>query len=232
MIRAEKLLKLFGFLKRIFKMSRREIMEHQTLNAIAFKEYMGRYKKEGFIERQKELDCFHYGRQNRFLSELFFDGERLDGSKNLCEVIALYNALLPLKHPFQENLFPRLIARFERRGILLNGYLGTDIKEICHFLKKHGYSYRLLMDKTLNREGINLLEEKYETFIMCSFCDRNSVLSQLHTVAITRLDGMSGGFLVHNDGTIGPKPWYPSLMMAVDGFCNGNSNTEFLIGIR
>ena len=60
---------------------------------------------------------------------------------NGCEVIAVYNALLVLRRPVP---LPEIAAALERRGLLFNGFGGTNLSAVAAYLRAQGVEVTVL----------------------------------------------------------------------------------------
>jgi hypothetical protein len=60
---------------------------------------------------------------------------------NGCELIAVYNALLTLRRP---TPLPEIAAAMERRGLLFNGFGGTNISAVADYLRTRGVDVTIL----------------------------------------------------------------------------------------
>ena len=60
---------------------------------------------------------------------------------NGCEVIAVYNALLALRRPVP---LPEIAAALERRGLLFNGFGGTNLSAVAAYLRAQGVEVTVL----------------------------------------------------------------------------------------
>ncbi len=73
------------------------------------------------------------------LGELPYGVWRMDS--NGCEVIAAYNVLYALGRPLP---FASVAAELERRGLLFNGFGGTNLGAVADFLRRQGVPVRVL----------------------------------------------------------------------------------------
>ena len=56
-----------------------------------------------------------------------FDGKKMTGADNTCEVIAVFNALMSIGRPVP---LPTLLSTFSSGGIALDGMFGTDFTRL------------------------------------------------------------------------------------------------------
>ena len=73
------------------------------------------------------------------LSQLPYGAWRM--GRNGCEVIAAYNVLLALGRP---EPLPNLAAELEERGLLFNGFGGTNLPAVTAFFRRRGFAMDLL----------------------------------------------------------------------------------------
>lgn len=67
---------------------------------------------------------------------------------NGCEVIAIYNALLALGRPVP---LPEIAAALERRGLLFNGFGGTNLSAVAAYLRARGIEVTVLRRRAQDR---------------------------------------------------------------------------------
>ena len=67
---------------------------------------------------------------------------------NGCEVIAVYNALLALRRP---KPLPEIAAALERRGLLFNGFGGTNLSAVAAYLRGQGVDVTVLRRRERER---------------------------------------------------------------------------------
>ena len=60
---------------------------------------------------------------------------------NGCEVIAIYNALLVMHRPVP---LPEIAAALEKRGLLFNGFGGTNLSAVAAYLRRQGINVAVL----------------------------------------------------------------------------------------
>lgn len=123
MLKTLRLLRLAG--ERIPSvLSSRIVREHFDSNVQSFLNHREKVTADGgFIENQNEFTDMYYGS-----ASVRFSG---------CEVIAVYNVMRALTG--KEPSLPKLIAAFEKNGMIFYGSLGTDPGEMKYFLKKQGF---------------------------------------------------------------------------------------------
>lgn len=164
----------------------RIVREHYETNVVSFENHRDKLIADGgFIENQNEFDDMYYGS-----ARVRFSG---------CEVIAVYNVLHALTG--REPNFPKLIAAFEKNGMIFYGSLGTDPGEMKYFLRKH-----FIVDEYTNIPAYLEARKRVpggtkvsegEAYVLTLYNDRSDILRGLHTVAVT----VRGRRLyLHNDG--------------------------------
>lgn len=138
-----------------------------------------------YIENQNSMKKFKYGVQHDSLSDGILNGEKLTGAVNTCEVIAAYNALVALNDGKSNISFPSLLKKFEKSGIMLDGYFGTSPDSIAKYFEDNGYDTRMLVGKEINDKAVNKLDQKYDTYIFTGYNDKNDINRGIHTMSIT-----------------------------------------------
>jgi len=165
---------LFG---KISHIGRRKLEEHFKINEERFEKYLKEAEdSEGYLEHQHGYSDILFGKKT-----VSYSG---------CEVIAVYNALISLGAACRYS-FSKLIYEFEKKGIALNGRFGTSPRAMEEFFKKEGY----VVESHTNLSGIKELEEAYDTFILTIYNDKTNINKYVHSINISKKDGM---FLVHN----------------------------------
>ncbi len=226
-VSAKVILSIFSFLAAINHISNQKIREHLEQNSRAWENYQKKHSGEKYIEHQAELKEIRYGKQNRLFSSLFLGGKSLNGAANTCEVIAVYNALTDCRGEEVRNLFPELLAYFEKEGIMLSGYFGTAPSKLEKYIKRKHYETKTLSGKKINTAALESISKEYKTFIMTVFNDRENIMEQVHTMCITAREGH---YVIHNDYEGSRK--YASLEKAIYGYRNGKGKPISIMGIR
>lgn len=196
---------------------------HRAKNVKAFAQYRLKFSQDEYIEHQSNMQEFCYGKKAPFgitastvgLSRLNGDGS-LKGEGNLCELIAVFNAL---KAVGRKAELADIISSFEKDGICLLGNFGTSVLSLKKYLKNLGVDVGFCYG--------NDLKPEYRAYIFSSINDKASVSSGVHTMCITK---EREGYRRHNDYA---KPeFYPTLEEAVAAYNGGKSRCISLIGIR
>lgn len=119
-----------------------------------------------------------YGQANRYPSQFAYS--TFMTAHNGAEPVAIYNALTLLGAPMS---FADILTELEGNGLaLLDGYAGTDIREISPMLASHGVSARAFEGQADFLENIT----EGDVFILTYWNDRFfRELKGLHTVAGT-----------------------------------------------
>lgn len=194
--------------------------------------------QDGYIEFQGELTGLKYGNGIDIFNDSLFGGE-LTGADNLCEVIAVYNALISLDEEKTNIQFPDLIYDFSNDGIVLNGCFGTSPIAMKEYLDELGYETGIIVGEEIDSKSIYEYEEKFDTYILTAYNKAGHIESQIHTVSIT-YEEVSGKYYIHNDneydsstGTYNKDYMYgyDSLEDAINGFNSGTGGPISLIGV-
>lgn len=167
-------------------------------------------ENRGYIEDQRNYEDMKYG-----LTTIAFSG---------CEIIAVYNALYDLTGEKNRD-FPGLIDYFEKNGILLYGYLGTEPLAIEEYLIKLGFE---TMSST-EKEDYPNIQDKCDVFILIKYNNKNDITKMIHTISISKRNGK---FYLHNSGFSGHLDEYESIMEILSKINNGNAQEIYLIGIK
>lgn len=129
-----------------------------------------------------------------------------------CEIIALYNTLHDYHSQSEESSsmirskgwtgdpaqdLSRLIADFEKDGILLSGRFGSSPRTLCHYLNQLGIRAELTVLKGKNDSLPDPAALKGgDCFILTFYNNRNNIMDMVHTICISK--GKDGQFLGHN----------------------------------
>lgn len=91
----------------------------------------------------------------------------------------------------------RLIADFEKDGILLSGRFGSSPRTLCHYLNQLGIRAELTVLKGKNDSLPDPAALKGgDCFILTFYNNRNNIMDMVHTICISK--GKDGQFLGHN----------------------------------
>ena len=182
-------------------------LEKNTQN---FKNHLKKIEEnKGYIENQHDYTDMNYGNKT-----IAFCG---------CEIIATYNAIYDIKG-YHYIDFPEMINDFEKDGIVLSGFFGTDPRAIEDYLNKKGF-------KTISStkiEEYDKIGEKAEALIFTIYNDKNNIFNMIHTINITKKNGK---FYIHNNGHNCHLKPYDSISDLILKINNGNAKDIFLIGI-
>lgn len=203
---------VYELLRRIQKLAKSRWKKNLTLNQINFTNHRNVISKNhGYIEDQNNYTDMAYGK-----ATMQYSG---------CEVFAVYNASYSLlKHPVMD--LPDLIACFEKDGIALNGKFGTAPKALRDFLESHGFA-TLFSTKEKDFDGI---AKSCPSLILTMYNDRNDIRKEIHTIHISKTDGMYTAHNVYCNGkATGPYPSFHILMQNING---GRAKGISLIGIQ
>ena len=227
MLKTLRLLRLAG--ERIPSvLGNRIVREHFDLNVQSFENHRGKIAADGgFIENQNEFTDMYYGSAS----------VRHSG----CEVIAVYNIMRALTD--KEPSLPKLIAAFEKNGMIFYGSLGTDPGEMKYFLRKQGF---LVEEYTRNEDFPRLLQDsgfegewrlkrfhrvipENEAFVLTFYNDRSDILQGLHTAAVT---SNGRGLYLHNDGGTRARGPYPGLSWVLNEYEHRGAGMISIIHVR
>ncbi len=166
--------------------SSRIIKDHLEDNIKAFNAHRKKITEDGgYIENQNDYSDMYYGTRT-----VRFSG---------CEIIASYNVLHALTG--REPSFSKMIAAFEKNGMIFYGNLGTDPGKMRSFLKKQGFKVEEFTDINAyrkSREGERPVRKgKEEAFVLTLYNDRTDLMKGIHTVAVTKKERW---YFLHNDG--------------------------------
>ena len=183
-----------------------------------------------WIDDQNKMSDFIYGRENRFLTKKLLGGRNLCGIENTCEVIAVYNALLALGR--KEADFPKLLERFERRGISLGGYFGTSFGSLVRFCRGFGLDMTVLKGSRLTRAYLSKIPaEPVRACIMMTENVAGDIRQMIHTVCITR-ERKNADYIYRTHNDYEGCRSYPTLQDAVFGYHKGKGRPLGVILLR
>ena len=105
---------------------------------------------------------------------------------NGCEVIAVYNALLALRRP---QPLPEIASALEKRGLLFNGFGGTNLSAVAAYLRAQGVDVTVLRRR--ERAGYDAALAAADCAILSYWTGRklrrpDGSWNTLHTVAVQR----------------------------------------------
>lgn len=202
----------YEFLRKIQKLGKNSFHKHLDINKEAFSKHLNIISKNnGYIEDQNNYTDMPYGK-----ATMQYSG---------CEIFAVYNATYSLlKHPIM-NL-PDLISSFEKDGMALGGKFGTSPKALRDFLESHGFKTSF----STKEKEFDTLAASYPSLILTMYNDRNDIRKEIHTVHISKNNGMHTAHNVYCNGmVIGPYPAFSELMENING---GKAKGISLIGIQ
>lgn len=221
---------IMGFLS-LFKTTRRKVKANRTHNAqlLAEKEHSeetGQFFTPGeYIENQAQWGSVRFGKKYT----MAYGG---------CEIFAVYNALVALKQEPDGRALTELISKFERKGAVLAGYLGSAPKAAYHYFKELGYQVKVVTCR--DEAAINELGEEYRTFIATVYNDGHNIFRMIHTVNISRDE--KGQYHGHNcykrgrnakgEMTYVSHGPHNTLWEAVKAMSGGTAEVLLVMGIR
>lgn len=227
MLKTLRLLRLAG--ERIPSvLNNRIVREHFDSNVQSFLNHREKVTADGgFIENQNEFTDMYYGS-----ASVRFSG---------CEVIAVYNVMRALTG--KEPSLPKLIAAFEKNGMIFYGSLGTDPGEMKYFLKKQGFHVeeytndadypRLFQENKGDGErgfgSVQRLIPENEAFVLTFYNDRKDILQGLHTAAVT---SNGRGLYLHNDGGTKARGPYAGLYWVLNEYEHRGAGMISIIHVK
>lgn len=151
-----------------------------------------------------------------------------------CGIMATYNARVSLgEKPTQQDM-AGLISLYERRGAVCRGKYGLAPTAPYKYFKSRGYEVD--MTTGVNPEDLNAMGQKYDTFILYSYNNRDKVTDGMHMVNISK---DTKGYQCHNGYHWNPKTnvWdageaKDSLWEAVRALSGGKAKPVCVIGIN
>ena len=213
-----------------------EIDLHKAENKEMWKKYLMLHT-DRFIEDQGELGDFKYGKKSLdFITKstvgsafIHKDGS-IAGRANLCGIVAIYNACVSLGAGRSRVAFASIIENFERKGLLLNGCMGTSPRAILNFLKSLGFDTKLFYAGDLNTERFKEVQESFEAFIYVAYNSAKHIKNGMHFICVTK--DSSGGFVPHNSQGGLSESRYGDLENAVRAYNDYKSKPICVIGIK
>lgn len=203
------LLSLMRFGQCFNSIKRKTVIAHRAHNQAIWDAHSKDFKENGFIEDQNKLNEMVYGTKKLLITRLFMRDyyipatKSLDASGNVCELVALYNALRVLN--YEKVSLVDLIEYFEfkHNGAIFNGNFGTSPNAIHKFLIQSGYNALIRCADKLNPMQYQILQANYKTFIFSTWNNENDASDFLHTMCITKENDPDGKdkFVIHNDYT-------------------------------
>ncbi len=213
-----------------------EIDLHKAENNEMWKRYVKGHSGR-FIEDQCELSDFKYGKKTfDFITKstvgkalIHADGS-IAGRANLCGIVAIYNACVSLGAGKSRVAFASIIENFEKKGLLLNGCMGTSPKAILKYLKGLGFDTKLFYAGDLNAESYKDVQDAFEAFIYVAYNNAKQIRNGMHFICVTK--DPAGGFVPHNGQGGLAKDKYEDLENAVRAYNNYESKPICVIGIK
>lgn len=203
---------VYEFLRAVQKLVKCHWREHLMVNQSAVSHHLGTISKNnGYVEDQNTYTDMPYGK-----ATMQYSG---------CEIFAVYNAAYSLlKRPLMA--LPELISCFEKDGMALSGKFGTSPKALLDFLNAQGFTTSF----STKEKDFAALAAAYPSLILTMYNDRNDIRKEIHTVHISKKDGMYTAHNVYCNGrVVGPYPELSQLMQNING---GKAKGISLIGIK
>lgn len=214
---SEQVLKFLKTCSQIQKVSEEIIAFNAQYNNKVFsnlEEGSSLYTENKYIENQGQWGEINFGSY-----QMSYSG---------CEIIATYNARLSLGEKMTADDMIKMISDYERKGAIWKGGWGVAPTAIYGYFEECGYDVHLSTD--FEMEDINTIGEMYDTIIISVFNDENYIMSQIHTINISKENGQ---YFVHNNSTsyVAKGP-YNNLWEAVMNLSKGNAKPISIIGIN
>jgi len=203
---------VYDFMRRCQRLGRKRYCLHLDENKLRFKEHEHRISVDGgYIEDQNNYTDMRYGKVT-----MKFSG---------CEIFATYNALHNL-HGHSPIELSDMIEEYEKDGMVLAGKFGTAPRAIRDYLRKHDYDTLF----TVRENEFDDIARSSDTLILTMYNDRNDIMHEVHTICISKENGMYTGHNVHCNGVVvGPYPTVTELIGHING---GRAKGISLIGIK
>lgn len=147
-----------------------------------------RFNKEVNCAQRQIVDLpngFLNGQDAAPLAELPYGAWRF--GRNGCEVIAIYNALLALNIP---RPLPEIAASLEKKGLLFNGFGGTNLGAVVKYIRKCGINVNILKrrNKTIYDKQMNKANCAILSYWTGNTLRRNDgSWNTLHTVSVHKM---------------------------------------------
>ena len=141
-----------------------------------------------------------------------------------CGIIAVYNALYDLTGEENKN-FPMLIDYFEKNGILLYGYFGTDPQAVDEYFKELGFETMSSCEK----EEYVYIQENCDAFVLTLYNDIDDIREMIHTLNISKKNGK---YFIHNNSFNSQLREYDSILDILEKINGGKSKDIYLTGIK
>lgn len=203
---------VYQLLRRIQKLIRSRWQEHLAVNQKMLANHLNALKKNnGYVEDQNAYTDMPYGK-----ATMQYSG---------CEIFAVYNAMRSLLNHSAMGL-PELISCFEKDGMAFNGKFGTSPKALRDFLESKGFTTAF----TTKEADFHALAAEYPSLIFTMYNDRNDIRKEIHTVHISKADGMYTAHNVYCNGkVVGPYAGFDELVKNING---GKAKGISLIGLN
>lgn len=235
-IRNNTVIRFFEFLRfcgRLMKRSIRNYKNHLPENEIAYTAHMHRmYPKigasDGDIETDEENLMSGYIEDQKNYTDMRFGKSTVEYAG--CEVISVYNALYSLSLIAKKSNdavldFPKLIHEFEKDGMVFSGRFGTSPLALRDYLLKNGYPVKI----SIKENEFDKIADESDTVIMTIYNDADNIMEQIHTINISKQDGLYYAHNTYGNGAvIGPHPTVTSLLKYIG---RGNAKGIVIIGI-
>lgn len=202
----------FELMRKEQKLLKKDFSAQTKANEESFKSHASALKNyKGYIEDQNNYADMKYGE-----STMKYSG---------CEIFATFNAIYNItgKHDFSLS---KMIAEYEKDGMVFSGKFGTAPKAIEDFLKKHGYKTQMATDET----QFDAIGKSHDSLILTMYNDKNDISKEVHTVNISKENGKFTAHNVYCNGkVVGP---YASVSEVIKNINQGKAKGISLIGVK
>lgn len=182
------------------KLLKKDFTAHLQKNEAAFQKHLEAIRKnKGFVEDQNNYTDMSYGE-----ATMQYSG---------CEIFATYNAIFSIMGKNAMSL-SKMIAEYEKDGMVLSGMFGTAPKAIRDFLDKHGFKTEFVTDEN----KFDDLAKRCQSLILTMYNDKDDISKEVHTVNISKEKNQYIAHNVYCNGkVVGPCSTVRELMGQMNG---------------
>lgn len=202
----------FELMRKQQKMMKTDFVNHLKSNEDTFKKHEASVNQaKGYIEDQNNYTDMAYGE-----STMQYSG---------CEIFATYNAMFNIlgKNPIS---LAKMISEYEKDGMVMAGKFGTAPKAIEDYFKKNGFTTAF----TTREADFDNIGKNFQSLILTMYNDKNDISKEVHTVNISKDNGMLTAHNVYCNGkVVGP---YKTVSEVIKSINAGKAKGISLIGIK